>query len=278
MRFSIASLVLSTVFATVACGGSNPTVDDETNDELRTQATAAVELGDADDGKTVTVEKGKEVHVSLSAIPSAGYRWTVVSTDRSFGYPDPKDGTYSETSPARGGGGGGKQLFVWKTASPFLEAGGAAHEVKLEYRRSWETDKPAAKTFSFKVKVKAAGAAPTPDPTPELSDVKVDKDDDGKKVSANEGQKVVLTLPSNTASSGYDWHVESVDRTLGQPTESHTSGPQVGGSGSSIFTWETKGGPTKVGSHDVKLKYSRGAAGAADETFSFTIEIKPAAE
>lgn len=42
---------------------------------------------DADDGKTFNVTKGQNVLVKLSANPTAGYKWVVASTDRTFGYP-----------------------------------------------------------------------------------------------------------------------------------------------------------------------------------------------
>jgi inhibitor of cysteine peptidase len=149
------------VLGSVACGGGGHAADpaaNDTQDELRTSG--AVNVGDDDDGKTITVEKGKDLKLSLSSNATTGYKWSVKSTDRSFGYPSPQEGTYERGSDDGRIGSGGKQIFVWKTGSPFIEAGGAAHKVRLEYRRSFEDmDMPAAKTFSFSVKVKAPGAA-----------------------------------------------------------------------------------------------------------------------
>lgn len=163
------ALLLATLFAAFAlpaCGGeaaSDPSADPTTQDELKTGSSAT--LHDADNGKTVTVAKGKDVTVVLSSNPTTGYTWKVVSTDRSFGYPTPKDGSFSGAGAGGPVGAGGAQTFVWKTGSPFIEAGGAAHAVTLEYRRSFESeDKPAAKTFKFKVKITAGSATTTPEP------------------------------------------------------------------------------------------------------------------
>lgn len=165
MRSLLLATLFAAVFAVPACGGeaASGSNDPVTQDELKTGGSAT--LHDADSGKTVTVEKGKDVTVILSSNATTGYKWKVVSTDRSFGYPTPKDGTYSGSGAGGPVGSGGSQTFVWKTGSPFIEPGGAAHSVTLEYRRSFESDdKPAAKTFKFKVKIKDAAGSEAPAP------------------------------------------------------------------------------------------------------------------
>jgi predicted secreted protein len=117
------------------------------------------------------------------------------------------------------------------------------------------------------------GAEPPPAPTGRPITLK--EAQDGATVRAKEGQDLIVRLAENP-SAGYRWHVESVSRTLGQPEKTFegpgASGP-VGAGGTAVLTWKTAGGPSKVGSHAVKLKYSRGESGAASKTFSFTLNI-----
>jgi predicted secreted protein len=167
MRTFLLTLGLVLATGTLAgCGGSDAPASVDapaSEDALRTSGSPV--LKDADSGKTVTVEKGKDITVALSSNPTTGYKWKVTSTDRSFGYPSPAEGTFAGAGRNGPVGSGGTQTFVWKTGSPFLEAGGAAHQVTLEYRRSFESDDvPAARTFKFKVKIKAGAteeAAPS---------------------------------------------------------------------------------------------------------------------
>lgn len=164
MRSSLVSIgLMLTIGALAACSGSeSPSVDGDpsSEDELGTGSTT---LKDSNNGKTITVEKGKDITVSLSSNASTGYKWSVVSTDRSFGYPTPMEGTYEGARENARDGRGGSQTFVWKTDSPFLEPGSAVHAVTLEYRRPFESDAtPAAKTFKFKVKIKQGAEVPAP--------------------------------------------------------------------------------------------------------------------
>lgn len=106
-------------------------------------AKLSVNLDEKSAGKTVAVTKGQSVVVTLASNPTTGYEWTVVSTDKSFGYPDEKfvsDGTAV--------GSGGSQVFTWSTSTPFAAG---KHTVKLAYARSWE-NKP-LKTYEFTVDV-----------------------------------------------------------------------------------------------------------------------------
>lgn len=164
MRSSLVSIgLMLTMGALAACSGSeSPSTDGDptTEDALRTGSTT---LKDSDNGKTITVEKGKDITVSLSSNATTGYKWSVVSTDRSFGYPTPKEGTYKGAGADGPVGSGGSHTFVWKTGSPFIEPGSALHAVTLEYRRPFEgADAPAAKTFKFKVKIKQGAEVPAP--------------------------------------------------------------------------------------------------------------------
>lgn len=107
-------------------------------------APKAIALGDGDNGKTVAVKAGDNVVLALSSNATTGYKWTVTSTDKTFGYPTE---IYSMSCGAVGGG--GVQTFTWKTASPLNLTG--SHSVALSYTRSG--DKTPSKTFGFTAKI-----------------------------------------------------------------------------------------------------------------------------
>jgi predicted secreted protein len=264
-------LLLTSAFALVAIPGCAADADDgsgpASEDELR-----SLTIKESDSGRTFTVEKGGSVKVSLGSNPTTGYKWKVVSTTRTFGYPEPKEGVY-QGSPAASIGSGGQQIFTWQTNSPLLQPSTTAHAIKIEYRRSFESDDtPAEKTFTVKIKVKRGTEQP---PAPAGRPITINEDHEGSTIRAKEGQDLVLKLAENP-SAGYRWYVESVDRTIGQPEKTFDgpgrNGP-VGAGGTAVFTWKTAGGPSKVGSHAIKLKYSRGESGDASKRFAFTLNV-----
>lgn len=106
----------------------------------------AVQAGEADDGKKLTVPNGKDVVLTLPSNPTTGYKWRVTSTDRTFGYPK-EDFIGSGTGAV---GSGGSQTFTWKTSGPFPMTG--THRVQLAYARG-ETGTP-AKKFTLIVDVR----------------------------------------------------------------------------------------------------------------------------
>lgn len=264
MRTVMISFLALAVFAGSAGCAADAEETAASEGELR-----ALTIGDADSGKTFTVEKGQTFKVSLASNASTGYSWSVVSTSRSLGYPTPREGTYQ--GPGAGGpiGGGGRQLFTWKTDRPNLQPGTTAHAVKLEYRRSWEdASVPAAKTFTFKVKIKA-GAEPEPEPTP-AQPVVLFEEHNNETITAAEGRDVVIRLPENPT-AGYRWRVVR-DGALDAPEKDYESNNPgaVGAGGTAIFTYKTDG---KVGSYSVSLKYSRGEQGTAAKTFKFKLNV-----
>lgn len=121
----------------------------EANPQAVRNAAKAVQIGSAHDGKTVTVRRGQDLVLSLPSNATTGYKWMVVSTDRTFGYPAKNE--YRGPGSSGPVGAGGTQKMTWKT-NGFLNVTGA-HKVTLEYRRPWEPEGPAAKTFRFTVKV-----------------------------------------------------------------------------------------------------------------------------
>lgn len=117
-----------------------------------------------------------------------------------------------------------------------------------------------------------AGASPAT-----ANAVVITEADNGKTVTAKKGQDVVLSLAGNP-STGYDWAVSRVDKTLGQPKSEFVSGAAspdaVGAGGKRTFTWSTKSPLELKGDHVVELEYKRSwEPGKATKTFKVTIKI-----
>ena len=147
---SFLTLVALAALTSVACASpteddqvSSPSEEGDPEDELR-----SLSITDADNNKTITVTRGQGILVKLGSNPTTGYKWTVASTDRTFGYPSAEKFFPSGSGAV---GSGGLQRFTWKTTSPLNMVG--SHTVKLEYKRSWEGNAPPAKTFTFTVNI-----------------------------------------------------------------------------------------------------------------------------
>lgn len=98
--------------------------------------------------------------------------------------------------------------------------------------------------------------------------------DDGKTVNVAEGQSFTIQLASNPT-TGYRWHVASVDKTLGQPKDSYKStspAGSVGGGGVQTFVWSGKSPLDLSGDHKISLEYARGS-GTPARKFSVTVHI-----
>lgn len=107
----------------------------------------AVTADEADDGKVLDVPAGKRVELTLPSNATTGFKWSVVSTNRTFGYPEEEF-----LPPATDAiGASGAQKFTWRTDGPLPMLG--THTVELHYKRSWETSAPPAKTFRLVVRV-----------------------------------------------------------------------------------------------------------------------------
>lgn len=221
--------------------------ESETQDALR-----ALVIGELDDGKTFTVEKGQSFKVSLSA-NSTVYKWRVVSTTRGLGYPAPRDGRFQEAA------GGGAQVFTWKTDPPMLEPSSTAHPVTLEYRRPSDSDDdPPARRFRFKIKVKVGAAIPAPRPTDPIA---LFEEHNHSEVRVYPGQDVVVSLPET---STHRWYVVS-DGDLDQPEVELEGGRRS-------FTWATSS--NRMGNHTLWLKKARSPDGNAADTFSVLLVVE----
>jgi inhibitor of cysteine peptidase len=108
--------------------------------------------------------------------------------------------------------------------------------------------------------------------------VKIGEADGGKTIDAHVGDTVALTLETNP-STGYDWQVDSVDKTLGQPKIERPEGPAkaVGAATTMTFSWSlaSKSPLDLAGDHEVVLGYRRPweKDDPPEKTFKFKLRI-----
>jgi predicted secreted protein len=96
-------------------------------------------------GKTIELQRGKRVTVRLEANRSAGYRWSLAFSG------DGKleqlgEAFYAAEKSVPGGDG----AEYW----PFRATRAGTVELRFEYRRPWEHDKPVAKGLSYTIEVR----------------------------------------------------------------------------------------------------------------------------
>jgi predicted secreted protein len=102
-----------------------------------------------------------------------------------------------------------------------------------------------------------------------------DEGDNNKTVSVTLGRSFAIALSDN-ASTGFQWNVKSVDRTIGQPKVTQVPGDsdRPGSAGLKKFTWATKSPLDLVGKHTIVLEHARSFSKAGATTFTITIDIK----
>lgn len=110
--------------------------------EKAVEEVAPVTLTEENNGETITLKVGQEVHLLLAGNPTTGYMWEAPEVDaarlRSAG-----EGEYAAASDALGSG--GEFRFTFTAAAP------GETELTLIYHRSFEQDVPPKRTFSVKV-------------------------------------------------------------------------------------------------------------------------------
>ncbi|MCE9636571.1 MAG: protease inhibitor I42 family protein [Planctomycetes bacterium] len=112
------------------------------------RVTDSLTLTEANDGQTVSVVRHSRFRVELAANVTTGYSWTL--GDLPAGVVETVGaGVYApDAAPAGMVGSGGRSSWTFAAKKPGRET------IRLEYRRAWEKDQPAAKTVSFVVDVK----------------------------------------------------------------------------------------------------------------------------
>ena len=103
-------------------------------------------LSEADADKTVAVAAGDTVEIQLPENATAGYRWTLETSDKSVCevIADERHGPDNLVPGAPG-------RHVWR-----LKAAHAGDcKIEIAYRRAWQGDTPPARTFKLGLRVRA---------------------------------------------------------------------------------------------------------------------------
>jgi inhibitor of cysteine peptidase len=106
---------------------------------------AEVALTQADNGKSVTMDPGETLQITLNENPSTGFRWALEGADNKI-----LELLNSEYVPAAGlvPGGGGEH--VWR----FRAKNTGEARVVLKHWRSWEGDKSIVERLEFTIQVR----------------------------------------------------------------------------------------------------------------------------
>jgi inhibitor of cysteine peptidase len=109
-----------------------------------------IDLGESDDGKTVSVDAGRRVRIRLAGNPTTGYSWFLMPIEgqavKAEGEVEYKP---NAQQPGMVGGGGTFELVLRA-----VQAGKSV--VKMEYKRPWEKDTPPIRKFAVTLAVRPA--------------------------------------------------------------------------------------------------------------------------
>ena len=134
LRFDLRTVLLLLMLAGCAGGPQYP----------GTPPAPALMLQESDAGRAIEVERGRKVTIRLQANPSTGYRWSVASTGEAL--EQSGEPFHAAESSMRGAGGG----EYWS----FMPVRAGKQELRFEYRRPWERDKPPARVLGYTVIVR----------------------------------------------------------------------------------------------------------------------------
>ncbi len=141
------AVVLSTLTIIATCSyikqaaNASPVLSQAT----ATAATTKVTISEKDDGKTITVTEGSDVSIELNGNITTGYSWKVTTVSGKSAQQDGKV-TYKD-GPGKGVGRPGMFFAKFTTATV------GDTTVNMEYKRPWEKNTPALKTFSVTIRV-----------------------------------------------------------------------------------------------------------------------------
>ena len=156
---SVALMAVSGIAAGIACGGDNGKNPSATPTRQATAASdgylAEVKLSDRDNGATVKLAQGGRLTISLESNPSTGFSWLVsgLAGPELQLVGEPEYVPPPSTTPVVGAA--GAQVFTFGTTGIGMPPKGqpAIVQVALEYKRSFEADVPAEKTFRATVEI-----------------------------------------------------------------------------------------------------------------------------
>jgi inhibitor of cysteine peptidase len=109
-----------------------------------------IDLGESDDGKSVSVDVGRRVRIRLAGNPTTGYSWFLMPIEgqavKANGEVEYKP---NAQQPGMVGGGGTFELVLRA-----VQAGKSS--VRMEYKRPWEKDTPPIRKFAVTLAVRQA--------------------------------------------------------------------------------------------------------------------------
>jgi len=104
-----------------------------------------ISIGEAENGKTVEINTGDTLKISLTGNPTTGYNWYVSSVDTQV-LTQMGDPSFVASSNAMGAGG----IITLTFQAPIA----GQTSLQLEYKRAWETGVNPLQTYSVMVDVK----------------------------------------------------------------------------------------------------------------------------
>lgn len=114
---------------------------------VKTSRAKMLRADENDNGRTVKLAAGEFLEITLAENPTTGYRWHLLDGGAvTANCPLVKD-SYEPGHPQMAGQGG---IHRWQ----FQAAEPGACMIELEYRRSWQKDKPPERTFRIQVEVR----------------------------------------------------------------------------------------------------------------------------
>ncbi|CAN5650078.1 hypothetical protein BH11ARM2_BH11ARM2_11970 [soil metagenome] len=212
---------------------------------------ADVEVTGNDSGKTVSLQRGDSLVVSLRSNQGTGFRWTVLHTDPSILAPD---STHRSGRPMPGG--------PSTTTLVFDALRNGSTTLVLQYaRRNNNHTSEVGRTVSFTVKVGRSE-----------HDLALGVRDNGGYSRVRVGETITITVPSNRT-TGYDWKLKPTSNSILRAKGDHylpSSDTRPGVGGEHVFKFVV----ARRGTSEVQLGYLRswehGVRPAKTWSYTFT--------
>lgn len=102
-----------------------------------------LQLDEESNGQTVQLRAGQQLEIRLAENRTTGFQWALVSDGKPACAP--VSNSYEAPKGPPGAGGTARWLFQAATAG--------AGTIELAYRRPWETEQPAIRTFRLQVSI-----------------------------------------------------------------------------------------------------------------------------
>ena len=160
-----------------------------------------VDVDEHNSGDTIHVLPGETIRVKLRSNPSTGFSWALGPMEDGFFEVENK----FEADPHKEYEAGYGGCEIWK----FKAEQSGETEISLSYARSWEDERPAAKTFKLHVIIGAAAPRIAAGDKLNLTEA-----DNGRKIEVHPGDIIRITLESNIT-TGYSWeNADKVDKDI----------------------------------------------------------------